>query len=125
MKASPIKRIPTERATLLAFKVSGKITKASIEWMANEVKAAFSTVGTIDILIIIVLWDGIELGAVFDKKSLSAQGQASMHVRKYGVVGAPTWAKTMINLFSPLTPVEEKTFELRDVDQAWAWIDNS
>lgn len=92
--------------------------------MASEVTEAFSSVGTIDILIIIELWDGIELGAVFDSRSASAQAQANIHVRKYGVVGAPTWAKTMINLFSPLTPVEEKTFELRNIDQAWAWIDS-
>jgi hypothetical protein len=38
------------------------------------------------------------------------------------VVGAPRWVEAMINLFSPLTPVEEKTFELSEVDEAWAWV---
>jgi hypothetical protein len=28
----------------------------------------------------------------------------------------------MINLFSPLTPIEEKTFELAEVDAAWRWV---
>jgi hypothetical protein len=47
---------------------------------------------------------GIEIGALFDAQSI-AQAEANLHVRKYAVVGAPAWAKAMINLFSPLTPI--------------------
>jgi hypothetical protein len=119
---SSITRIQTERPTLQAFQVSSKITKADIEWMADELKTAFAAQGEVDMLILIKQWDGIEIGAVFDAKSISAQAEANSHVRRYAVVGAPTWAKAMINLFSPLTPIEEKTFELSEVDKAWAWI---
>lgn len=114
--------IPTERPTLHAFEVRAKITKPDIEWMAGELQTAFRDQGTVDVLIIMSNWDGIEIGAVFDAKAMKAQAQANSHVRKYAVVGAPAWAKAMINLFSPLTPIEERTFELSETDEAWRWV---
>lgn len=122
MPTHSIVSLPTDRPTLHAFEVTAKITKDDIESMADSLKAAFDSQGTVDILIIIKEWDGIEMGAVFDTKAMSAQAEANSHVRKYAVVGAPGWAKTMINLFSPLTPVEERTFELAETDQAWRWV---
>jgi hypothetical protein len=114
--------LPTDRPNFHAFEVTAKITRSDIERMADQLTTAFELQDTVDILIIITNWEGIELGAVFDSKSISAQAQANSHVRKYAVVGAPGWAKVMINLFSPLTPVEEKTFELEDVDEARLWV---
>lgn len=122
MNSQSIVSIPTDRVARHAFEVKSKITKPDIEWMATQLKAAFEAQGEVDILIKISNWDGIELGAVFDARSMSAQVQANSHVRKYAVVGAPGWAKAMINLFAPLTPVEEKTFELVDIDEAWRWV---
>ena len=122
MPGPSIVSLPTDRPTLHAFEVRGKITKPDIERMAEQMKAAFEVQDEVDILISITDWDGIELGAAFDARSMSAQAQANRHVRKYAVVGAPGWAKAMINLFSPLTPVEEKTFEREDIDDAWRWV---
>lgn len=45
------------------------------------------------------------------------------HLRKYAVVGAPGWARAMIETMKWLTPVEEKTFELHEAAAAWRWID--
>lgn len=122
MQSRSITPISTDRPTLHAFEVKAKITKADIEWMATRLKDAFRAQGNVDILITISNWDGIELGAVFDSESVSAQFQANSHVRKYAVVGAPGWARAMINLFSPLTPVEERTFDAVELDEAWRWV---
>lgn len=110
------------RPDLLVFEIVAKITEADIEWMAARVQAAFDTLGEIDMLIIMRHFDGAELGAVFDADAMKAQMRSLRHVRRYGVVGAPFWAKAMINLFSPLTPVEEKTFALEEEAEARAWI---
>ena len=122
MPMPSIVSLPTDRTNLFAFEVRAKITKPDIEWMAERLTTAFEAKGTVDILIMITHWDGIELGAAFDAKAMSAQAQANSHVRKYAVVGAPGWAKAMINMFSPLTPVEEKTFELEETREAWRWV---
>lgn len=118
-----ITRIHTPRSDLFAFAIHGRIRKADIEWMAGTLQEAFTRLGQVDILIVMKRWDGIDISAAFDGKALSAQAEANSHVRKYGVVGAPGWAAAMINLLSPLTPVAEKTFDLAEEEEAWAWIE--
>lgn len=122
MQQNSIRRLPTRRNDLFAFEISGRIHETAIEGMARTLKSAFDTMGQVDILIVIMTWDGIDLGAVFDKESLGAQARANSHVRRYGIVGAPAWTAAMINLFSPLTPVEERTFSLAELGEAWSWM---
>lgn len=45
------------------------------------------------------------------------------HVRKYAVVGAPTWAGALIELSGAVSPIETKTFQFADEALAWRWID--
>ena len=123
MKQRTISPISTSRSDLYGFEVNGRIHEADIEWMAQTLQTAFTQQGKVDIIIVMREWDGIDLAAAFDSELLAAQARANRHVRKYAVVGAPGWAKGMINLFSPLTPVEEKTFDLSEEREAWAWID--
>lgn len=113
---------PTDRADLLAFVIDGKIEKEDIEWMARRTEAAFERLDEVDIILIMRNYDGAELSAVFNAEAMKAQAQSARHVRKYAVVGAPSWAKMMINAFSPFSPVEAKTFDLEEEAQAWAWV---
>jgi hypothetical protein len=56
-------------------------------------------------------------------KALGVQARSIRHVRKYGVVGAPGWARAMIELSDHLSPVDAKTFDLAEEAQAWSWIE--
>jgi hypothetical protein len=123
VKQRAITRLSSTRGDLFAFEINGRIHEPDIEWMTRTLQVAFTQHGKVDIIILMRQWDGIDLSAVFDSDSLAAQARANSHVRKYAVVGAPGWATAMINLFSPLTPVEEKTFDLAEEEEAWAWID--
>lgn len=123
MDKASITRLPAGRSDLFAFRIDGRFHKPDIEAMAGTLDEAFSRLGEVDILIIISKWDGIDMGAAFDGKALKTQARANSHVRRYAVVGAPDWAAAMINLFAPLTPVEERTFDLAEESQAWAWVD--
>ena len=118
-----ITRRDSSRADLLIFEIRAKITKQDMEWMAAQADAAFDRLGEVDMLLVMSNYDGAELGAIFDGDALGVQARAARHVRRYAVVGAPAWAGAMINLFSPLTPVEEKTFALADEEAARAWVD--
>jgi hypothetical protein len=118
-----IARRDSPRPDLLIFDIRAKITEPDIEWMAAEANAAFERFDEIDMLIVMSNYDGADLGAIFDGEALGVQARAARHVRRYAVVGAPAWAEAMINLFSPLTPVEEKTFPLADEAAARRWVD--
>lgn len=117
-----IQEAPAGRRDLLVFEVSAKITEADIEWMAARVQAAFDQQDEIDMLIVMRNYEGAELGAIFDADAMKAGMRSLSQVRRYAVVGAPAWAKGLINLFSPLTPVEEKTFPLDQEAEARIWV---
>lgn len=117
-----IRRQETERPDLLGFEIWGRIDKADMAWMAGQVQDAFAEADVIDVILVMHHYDGAELGAVFDLESLKAQARSVFNVRRYAVVGAPTWAEAMITLMSPLSPVEAQAFTLDDLDAAWRWV---
>lgn len=117
-----IEIMPTDDPRLHAFRINGRIGKADIDWMAGHLKRAFEDQQQIDVLIVMKRYQGIDAGAVFSSEALSAQASANRHVRRYAVVGAPGWAEAMINLFSPLTPVDARTFEVEEELAAWQWV---
>jgi len=117
-----ISRVPTPEAHLLAFEVVGTIDKGAIRSMAEQVMAAFDTVGDIDLLILMDRFEGMTAGAALDPANLLSQARSLSNVRKYGVVGAPAMAATMIELFDKVIPVDAKTFEAHEVDAAWDWV---
>lgn len=105
------------------FAISGKIAKPDIEDMAQQVKEAFDAYDRIDMLLILSDFEGLEPGAAFDREALGAQLQSVRHVRKYGVVGAPAFARVMIEVSDFLSPVDAKTFDSSEEAAAWAWIE--
>ncbi|MDO9427110.1 MAG: STAS/SEC14 domain-containing protein [Methylobacterium sp.] len=115
-------RRDSPRPDLLAFEIKDKISKADIEWMSSLTDEAMQSLDKIDMLIIMSNYEGSDLGATFDGYAASVKARSVAHIRRYVVVGAPTFAKTMINLSGFVMPVETKTFDLEDEAAAWAWL---
>lgn len=118
-----ILRLETKRSDLAAFEIIGKITEEDMAWMAEQVDGAFELHDRIDLMLIMTNFDGAEAAAVLNGEAASVSLKSLRHLRKYGVVGAPGWARAMIETMKWLTPVEEKTFELHEAAAAWQWID--
>ncbi len=118
-----IVQVQSHRPSLLIFEIRAKIAREDMEWMARRVDAAFEAREKIDLLLVMTNYDGAELGAVFDGEAAGVMMRSLKHVRRYGVVGAPGWARAMIELFKWTTPVEEKTFALDELPEARRWID--
>jgi hypothetical protein len=119
---SAIRPRASPRPNLLVFDITAKIAKADVEKMAEAVDAAFDQFDKIDMLLILSDFEGMDIDAAFDREALAAQVRSIRHVRKYGVVGAPAWARAMIEISGVVSPVESKTFELEQEAEAWAWI---
>ena len=113
----------TSRPDLLAFEVKAKITKPDIEWMASIADEAMKAHGEIDMLIVMSNFEGTDLGAAFDSHALGVQTRSVAHIRRYAVVGAPLFARGMIEVSGAITPVKTKTFNLAEERDAWAWVD--
>ena len=111
------------RRVLLSSLQGAAVTSVQIDGVVHE----FSSIegvreDVVDIILIMSNYDGAELSAVFNAEALKSQADSVKHVRKYCVVGAPLWAKAMINAFSPLSPIDAKTFDLDEEAAAWAWV---
>lgn len=126
MNAAPdgsVVRRETPRPDLVAFEIRDRITEPDIEWVSAIVDEAMKTHDTIDMLLIMSNYEGSDLAARFDGHAASTQARSVAHIRRYVVVGAPAFAKAMINLSGLVLPVETKTFDLAEEAAAWAWLE--
>lgn len=118
-----IAQLPSERPDLLVFEVRDAIPAEDMSWMADEVDQAFSSLGTIDLLILMRNYRGAEAASAIDPKVMKVQWRSLGNIRRYGVVGAPAWARVMIELFDVIIPVDAKTFDLGEEEEARRWMD--
>ncbi|TXM70147.1 STAS/SEC14 domain-containing protein [Methylobacterium sp. WL12] len=110
------------RADLLAFEIKDRITEPDITWMSSIADAAMKTVDRFDMLLIMSNYEGTDLGARFDGYASQVMVRSVAHIRKYVVVGAPSFARAMIKLSGTVMPVDTKTFDLADEAAAWAYL---
>lgn len=118
-----IHRLKEHRADLATFEIVGRVDAEDMRWMADQVGEAFDEHGRIDMLVLFRPFKGATADAVLEPKALKVELASVVHVRRYGVVGAPAWADAMISLGGLLTPIESKTFDQDEEAQARAWID--
>lgn len=119
-----IRQAESGRDDLLVFEIVAEIHRADIEFMAEAVDAAMDAHDQIDLLLLFIGFKGVTLGALFDGEAMQVGLRSNTHVRRYAVVGAPDFAKAMIRLFDPVSPVEARTFDLEQLAQARTWVDS-
>lgn len=107
---------------VFAFMVKGEIDKDDLAKMAATMNEAFDTHETVSMLLIFARYDGAEVGAGLDLEVLTSQFRSIVKVDKYGVVGSPSFAATMINVMDKIMPVDARTFSLDEEDAAWTFI---
>jgi hypothetical protein len=120
---SNVRRLENGRPDLVAFEIGGRLDATDMRWMADEVAEAFGKHGRIDMLVVFRRFDGATAGAAFEPKALKVELSSVVHVRRYGVVGAPAWADAMIAVGGLVTPIEARTFDQDEEAEARAWID--
>ncbi len=118
-----IRRLESARPDLLIFEIDAKLHTADMRFMGQTVSQAMEALDRIDILLLIRQFEGATPGALFEPTALKAEAASITGVRRYVVVGAPTWAEAAITLGGWLSPVESKTFDAGEENEARAWID--
>lgn len=118
-----IVRKESGRADLLAFDVLGKIPVSDMDWMAAQVDEAFSAFEEVDMLLVMRNFEGADVASAIDPKVVKVQLRSLGKVRRYAVVGAPAWARAMIEFFDIVIPVDAKTFDRDEEAEARRWVD--
>jgi hypothetical protein len=114
---------PTTRENLLAFRITGKVTKEDMHHMAEMANAAFDRFETVDMLLIFDNFDGEETGALFDLEGIKAQFRAILNVGRSVVVGAPESARSLIEGMGAMLPLKAMTFDKGEEELAWVELE--
>ena len=118
-----VSRIPVDKASVFAFEITGKVSADAMESMAKQMNAVFdSHEEKVDMLLLFRDFEGSEFGASLDGDVISSRFRALTNVDKYVVVGAPDSAETMLKMMGAIIPVEAHTFDLKELNQAWALL---
>ncbi len=120
-----IRRIDTNRSDLCALEIVGHFTANDLENAYGLLEAAYAEHDKVDLLVRIKHYDGFDWGAVFDEGTIRGKAQALRHIRKYAVVGGPSWMRAVLTVFGPLTAVKTRHFRSSDEGAAWEWIGGS
>jgi len=115
-----VRRITLDKPDVYAFEIMGKISSDAMEAMAKIMNDAFDKHDEkIDMMLVFIDFDGSESGALLDGDVISSRFRSLTNVDKYVVVGAPQSASTMLEMFGKLIPVDARTYELFEIEQAY------
>ncbi|KFB09747.1 STAS/SEC14 domain-containing protein [Nitratireductor basaltis] len=117
-----VKRIETSREDAVAFEVTGHITAADVENLYGLLDGIYVVHDKIDLLVLIHHYEGFDWTAAFREGTIAGKTSALKHIRKYAVVGGPSWMSTTLAFFRPFLSIEMKHFALEEQEEAWKWL---
>lgn len=119
---SAIRKIETNRDDLFAYEIAGHITSAEVENIYGLLAGAYSQHETIDLLIRLVDYEGVDWPTLFSQTTQDLRKDALKHLKNYAVINGPLWLETSITLVQPFLDVKIRAFAAEDESEAWAWL---
>ncbi|OYU20288.1 MAG: STAS/SEC14 domain-containing protein [Rhodobacteraceae bacterium PARR1] len=117
-----IQQIPADRAATYVLRIGHGVTSEEMVDLAVYLDLALDRHDKIDMLLFLhdfTLWDAVQSLSL---RAMATQAQSLAHVNRYAVVGAPALAALMIEVFDTVIPVEARSFDAKDADAAWTFI---
>jgi hypothetical protein len=112
----------TRRSQLLGFEVNGRLTAVDIAWMNGCISHSIEEHETVDIVLVAGTIHRIDFAPLVCGPVFRDHIRVIAPVRRYAVVGAPGWAKALLQQLDPITHIHVRTFELANEVKAWAWM---
>ena len=117
-----IRMIETDNPDMLAFELDGRIREPDIAAISDRFRAAMESGKPVALLGRIHRYDGIELGAIFNRDYIEVKLRGLRSVGRYALVGGPDWLATWVTCIAPLVRTEVRHFAANDEEAAWSWI---
>lgn len=118
-----ISQIQVASPDVYAFRIKGEIESEDLAQIATLMNDAFDTHEAASMLLIFAPYDGAEAGAGLDLEVMTSQFRSITKVDKYAVVGAPSFATTLINIMDKIMPVDARTFSPEEEGAAWDFVE--
>ncbi|WP_371156449.1 STAS/SEC14 domain-containing protein [Jannaschia sp. 2305UL9-9] len=106
---------------VLAYEVDGRVTKADADTVFDALERATAGDRKIDLMVVVKDWDGFQL-SVLNREFMGGKFAAVGKVRRYAVVGAPSWMAMAAQAMDPALPIDIRTFDLAARDEAREWL---
>ena len=121
--ALAIKRLDSSRPDLFVYEMDGHLTSQDVTELYGTLEKAYADHDKVDLVVKLTNLDGWDWSAAFTETTWVGKTHALKHIRRYAVVGAPVWMKTVIAVFDPLFSMEMRCFDADEMELALAWAD--
>lgn len=118
-----VRRIDTSRDDAYGFEICGHVTTADVENLYGLLEGAYTIHDKIDVIVVIHDYEGFDWDAAWREQTIIGKTNALKHIRKYAVVGGPSWMASVMGMFKPFLSIEMKHFEMDAIGEAWEWIE--
>jgi len=106
---------------VIGFLASGRLTDNDYKkFLIPEVKQAIAEQGSIRLLFMMDGFEGWDIQAAWD--DLIFGMEINRQVERVAIVGDKDWEKWVARLVKAFTHGEVRYFDLKQREQAWAWI---
>ena len=99
---------------------SGKLSKEDYEHFVPEVERLINEAGKIRLLFEMRDFHGWDAGALWEDIKFDLKHFAD--VERLAMVGEKKWEEWMAKVCKPFTMAKIKYFDVSNVDDAWAWV---
>ena len=117
-----ISKIKTNRAGAIGFSINGVLASSNVENLYGLFEAEAEGFNHIDMIVIFKEYDGIDWESLFNEDTARIRAEAFKKLRRYAIVGGPSWLNLAIEFFRPFGRIETKWFASENIDKAWDYI---
>lgn len=118
-----VSKIKTNRPDAIGFNINGVLTSGDVENLYGLFDAEAANQEHIDLIVIFNEYDGIDWPALFNEDLAKIRAEAFKKLRRYAIVGGPSWFNLAIEFVRPFDKIDTKWFAPEDVAKAWNYID--
>lgn len=118
-----IEQLPRSSDKRLGFKMSGKLHDQDYAQFVPLVDAAVAKYGKVRLLAQFHDFHGWDPHALWDDIKFSSTH--CLEIERIAMVGEKTWERWMTSVCKPFTMAKIRYFDIAEIDQAWAWLEEA
>ncbi len=122
--AGAIEELELGKPGLVGFALSGRLDREESERGVALVRKRMQEAGCNRLLLVIRNWHGFDLDRLLSREVLSGKLEIARKLERYAIVGGPKWVRRYAEFTSAFVKADIKSFELKDQDEAIAWLES-
>jgi hypothetical protein len=118
-----IQQLDRGTGKILGFKMTGKLHDEDYKHLVPIVEDAMKAHGKVRLLAHFEDFHGWDLHALWDDTKFATRHCAD--VERVALVGDKQWEKWMAAVCKPFTTARIKYFDVKDIETAWQWLEET